>query len=225
MRILQSQATAHARPTKGSVFNRVSPVALSSAGWLDLKLIAFVLAITAILLLPACSINVKKNAEGEDKKVDIETKDADVRDTGLPVYPGARKKEKDTSGQEKSANVNISGPGFGVKVVAIEYLSDDSADKIIAFYQDKLKRYGSVLECHTSKHGGDVEVNKMGRDQESDDNKESKQLTCKGSDRGNTVELKVGTEDNQHIVSIEPQGKGSDFALVYVQTHGKQGEI
>src|SRR5207302_1732072 len=83
-------------------------------------------------------------------------------------------------------------------VVAIEYLSDDSADKIIAFYQDKLKRYGSVLECHTSKHGGDVEVNKMGRDQESDDNKESKQLTCKGSDRGNTVELKVGTEDNQH---------------------------
>ncbi len=233
MRILQSQATAHARPTKGSVFNRLTLATLSSSEWLNMKLIGFAVAVTAILLLPACSINVKKNAEGEDKKVDIETpvggihvsKDADVRDTGLPVYPGARKKEKDTSGQEKSANVNISGPGFGVKVVAIEYLSDDSADKIIAFYQDKLKRYGSVLECHTSKHGGDVEVNKMGRDQESDDNKESKQLTCKGSDRGNTVELKVGTEDNQHIVSIEPQGKGSDFALVYVQTHGKQGEI
>src|SRR5947209_13786262 len=164
----------------------------------------FALAVIALVLLPACSINVKKNAEGEDKKVDIATpvggihvsKDADVRDTGFLVYPGARKKEKDTSGQEKSANVNISGPGFGVKVVAIEYLSDDSADKIIAFYQDKLKRYGSVLECHTSKHGGDVEVNKMGRDQESDDNKESKQLTCKGSDRGNTrsEERRVGKE-------------------------------
>jgi len=39
------------------------------------------------------------------------------------------------------------------------------------------------------------------------------------------VELKVGTEDNQHIVAVEPQGKGSSFALVYVQTHGKEGMI
>jgi hypothetical protein len=195
--------------------------------------VVFVLAITAVLLLPACSINVKKNGEGEDKKVDIETpiggihvsKDADVRDTGLPVYPGARKKEKDHSGEEKSANVNISGPGFGVKVVAIEYLSDDSPDKLVAYYKDKLKRYGSVVECHTSKHGGDVEVNKMDRAEKSDDRKGSGQLTCKGSNNGSTLELKVGTENNQHIVSIEPQGKGSDFAIVYVQTHGKQGEI
>src|SRR5207245_7513500 len=197
MRTLQSQATAHAELTKGSELQRVGPVGLLSPEWLDLKLIGFVVAITAILFLPACSINVKKNAEGEDKKVDIETpvggihvsKDADVRDTGLPVYPGARKKEKDTSGQEKSANVNISGPGFGVKVVAIEYLSDDSADKIIAFYQDKLKRYRSVIECHTSKQGSDVEVNMMGRDQERDDKRVTENITCNSCCQGTLVEL------------------------------------
>ncbi len=183
----------------------------------------------ALVLLPACSINVKKNEDGEDKKVDIETpvggihvsNDADVRDVGLAVYPGARKKEKDSSGDEKSANVNISGPGFGVKVVAVEYLSDDSPDKLIAYYRDQLKKYGSVLECHTSKHGGDVGVNKMSHQ----DKKESRKLTCDNDDSGKTVELKVGTEDNQHIVAVEPQGKGSSFALVYVQTHGKEGMI
>jgi len=189
----------------------------------------FALAVIALVLLPACSINVKKNEDGEDKKVDIETpvggihvsNDADVRDVGLAVYPGARKKEKDSSGDEKSANVNISGPGFGVKVVAVEYLSDDSPDKLIAYYRDQLKKYGSVLECHTSKHGGDVEVNKMSHQ----DKKESRKLTCDNDDSGKTVELKVGTEDNQHIVAVEPQGKGSSFALVYVQTHGKEGMI
>src|SRR5437667_2171781 len=187
------------------------------------------LIVIALALLPACSINVKKNYEAEDKKVDIETpvgwihvsKDADVRDVGLAVYPGARKKQKDSSGDEKSANVNISGPGFGVKVVAVEYLSDDSPDKLIAYYRDQLKEYGSVLECHTSKHGSDVEVNKMSHP----DRKESKKLTCDNDDSGKTVKLKVGTEDNQHIVAVEPQGKGSSFALVYVQTHGKEGMI
>jgi hypothetical protein len=188
----------------------------------------FALAVIALVLLPACSINVKKNEDGEDKKVDIETpvggihvsKDADVRDVGLAVYPGARKKQKDSSGDEKSANVNISGPGFGVKVVAVEYLSDDSPDKLIAYYRDQLKKYGSVLECHTSKHG-DVEVNEMSHQ----DKKESRKLTCDNDDSGKTVELKVGTEDNQHIVAVEPQGKGSSFALVYVQTHGREGMI
>jgi hypothetical protein len=39
------------------------------------------------------------------------------------------------------------------------------------------------------------------------------------------VELKVGMEDNQHLVSLEPQGSGTDFALVYIQTRGKEGTI
>jgi hypothetical protein len=39
--------------------------------------------------------------------------------------------------------------------------------------------------------------------------------------------LKVGTEDNQHVVAVEPNDGhgGSTFALVYVHTRGKQGDI
>ena len=109
------------------------------------------------LLLPACSVNVKKQKNGEDKQVDISTpvggihvsKNANAGDVGIAVYPGARLKQKDSDGNDKSANVNISGFGFGLKVVALEYESDDSPAKLIAYYKDELKKYGKVLECHT----------------------------------------------------------------------------
>ena len=183
-------------------------------------------ALAALIALPACSVNVKKGENNADKKVDIETpmggihvsKDADVRDTGLPVYPGARPSHQAENGEEKNANVNISGMGYGVKVVAVEFESDDPPDKLTAFYQDQLKKYGNVIQCHSSGHGAQYH-----RGYE----KGSTGLKCDGDNTGKTVELKAGTEDRQHIVSIEPQGsgKGSNLALVYVQTHGKEDTI
>jgi len=182
-------------------------------------------ALAALMVLPACSVNVKKGDNGEDKKVDIDTplggihvnKNADVRDTGLPVYPGARPKEKGSDGNEKNANVDISSFGFSLKVVAIEYESDDPPAKLVAFYQDKLKKYGNVLECHTNSRNFSPNV--------SSDSHNSKDLKCESDSNGKTVELKVGTEENQRIVAIKPETKGSSFALVYVHTKGKEGSI
>jgi hypothetical protein len=188
---------------------------------------ALILA-AAFLLLTGCSINVKKdNENGHDKNVDIDTpfggihvsKGADVHDTGLPVYPGAQPKTKDDSdGEEKSANVDISTSAFGLKVVALEYQTDATTDKVIAYYKDKLKQYGNVLECHTNaKH--------YSYDAHSEADKEhSDELKCEGSD-GKTIELKAGTKSNQHIVAINPEGKGSNFALVYVRMRGKEATI
>ena len=182
----------------------------------------------ALLTLSGCSVNVKNGENGEDKKVDIETpiggihvdNNANARDTGLPVYPGARLKEKEENGEEKSANVNISSGRFGLKVVAVEYLSNDPPAKLIAYYHAQLKKYGNVLECHTTHEGSDVDVYPGGGD-------DSKELKCEGDNSGKVVELKVGTKQNQHIVSIQPadNGKGSDFALVYVQTRGRKDTI
>lgn len=186
----------------------------------------FPVAFIALLVLPACSVNVKKAENGEDKKVDINTplggihvnNDADVRDTGLPVYPGARPKLKGSEGDEKSANVDISSFGFSLKVVAVQYESDDPPSKIIAYYQDALKKkFGNVLQCHSEGHN--YNYNPSG------DSHESKELKCEGDGNGRNTELKVGTEDNQHIVSIQPETKGSSFALVYVHTKGKEGSI
>src|ERR1700677_2120969 len=148
-----------------------------------------VAALLPAVLLPGCSINVKKDANGQDQQVDIKTLlggvhvsgQADVADIGLAVYPGARPKEKDSDGSDKSANVNISGFGYGVKVVALEYESDDAPDKVLAFYKSQLKKYGEVLECHTSRANWNVNMGKNG----------SSELTCEGSG-GNDIELKVG---------------------------------
>jgi hypothetical protein len=191
-------------------------------------LLASVAGLAMLVALPACSVNVKKADNGEDKKVDIDTpmggihvsKGADARDTGLPVYPGARQKEEDDhKGDQKSANVNISAGLFGLRVVAIEFLSDDPPEKVVTYYKDQLKKYGAVLECHTThRHGdsGDVDVN-LGKGEDKDSNK----LSCE-HDSGTTLELKVGTKQNQHMVSISPQdsGKGTDFGLVFIQMHG-----
>ncbi len=185
---------------------------------------ATVVLAVASLLASACSINVRKQQNGDDKQVDINTpvggihvgKGADVADVGLTVYPGARLKQNDSDGNDKSANVNISSFGFGLKVVALEYRSDDSPEKLVAYYKDQLQKYGKVLECHTSHFN----VNPDAKDSDH----ESHELTCDGSS-GNNIELKSGTKENQHIVAVEPDGKGSSFSLVYVRTHGKQADI
>lgn len=178
----------------------------------------------AALFLPACSVNVKKEQDGQDKQVDINTpvggihvsKGANVADVGLPVYPGARLKQNDSDGNDKSANVNISSFGFGLKVVALEYQSDDSPAKLVAYYKDELRKYGKVLECHTSHFDVNPDIK--------DSDHASHELTCEGSS-GSNIELKVGTKENQHIVAVQPEGKGSSFSLVYVRTHGKDADI
>jgi len=177
-----------------------------------------------VVALSACSINVKKQKNGEDKQVDINTpvggihvnNDVNPQDVGIAIYPGARLKEKDFNGNNKSANVNISGFGYGLKVVALEYESDDSPAKVVDYYKDQLKKYGDVLVCHTNH----LDVNADMKDMD----KGSNQLTCEGA-AGVNVELKVGTKENQHIVAVEPEGKGSSFSLVYVRTHGKDADI
>ena len=126
-----------------------------------------ILSIIAAFILSACSVNVKKNSDGstDDKNVDIKTpftdihvqKDAAPQDAGLSVYPGARLKPK-KGNDDSTANVNLSAFGFGLRVVVLKYESDDQPAKIQKYYQDELRKYGSVLECHTS-HRGDYNAN------------------------------------------------------------------
>ncbi|MGH9496371.1 MAG: hypothetical protein ACRD3B_15330 [Candidatus Sulfotelmatobacter sp.] len=185
---------------------------------------AAALATAAVLISSACSVNVKKEQNGEDKQVDIKTpvgsvhvsKGADPADVGIAVYPGARLRENDDNDHNnQSANVSVSGFGFGVKVAALQYESNDVPAKVSAFYQDQLQKYGKVLVCRTGHFDVDTDIN---------DHSSSRELTCNGS-TGVDVELKVGTRENQHIVVVEPDGSGSKFALVYVRTHGKEADI
>lgn len=185
--------------------------------------IKWMLAMLLLAILPACSVNVKKEKNGQDKQVDVRTpmgdihvsKGADPNDVGIPVYPGARLTPRNENGDDKSANVDISGFGYSLKVVALEYESNDGPGKVVDYYKDQLTKYGKVLVCHTSH----MDVNSDLKDHDG-----SHELACDGSN-GVTVELKVGTKENQHIVAVEPQGSGSKISLVYVRTHGKDADI
>jgi len=145
--------------------------------------------------------------------------DADAKKVGVPLYPGARPKTDDEN--SSPANLSILTEAFGMKLVVANYVSDDVPSKVIDFYRDKLKRYGKVLECHSQKHGADFDTN----DDDKDPGK-NKELKC-DENSGPVTELKVGTEDNQRVVAVEPNdgAKGTHFSLVYVHTRGKQGDI
>lgn len=179
------------------------------------------LILTAALTIPALS----QDTDSHNKNLDIRSSvgdlhvgaDADAKKVGLPLYPGAR--PKSDGDDQDQANLNIATDLFGMKLVVANYVSTDSPAKILDFYRDKLKKYGKVLECHSSNHG-DVSV------KDEKDAGEGKELKC-DDNSGPVTQLKVGTEDNQRIVAVEPgkTGSGSSFALVYLHTRGKRADI
>jgi hypothetical protein len=168
----------------------------------------------------------QKSESGQDKNLDIRSSvgdlhmgnDADAKKAGLPLYPGARLRRDDDN--NNAFNLGVFTEAFGVKLVIAKYDSDDPPDNIISFYRERLKRYGKVLECHTREHADDSHP-------DLNDDEHSKDLKCEGDNTGPVTELKVGTEDNQHVVAVESKGgrKGSTFALVYMHARGKQGDI
>jgi hypothetical protein len=174
-------------------------------------------ALAALCVFPACSIHANDDAKNGEKHVDIKSplgdlhvsEQADIRDAGLTPYPGAKPAPKDDSDDQKSANVNLSVPGFKLKVVAAEFTSDDTPDKVVAYYDRELHKYGKPIQCH-----GDWNAGHKNYDSKDD---LSKPVSCGSSGSGESVELKVGTEGNQRMVSIKPNGQGSRFALVYVR--------
>ena len=185
--------------------------------------LALSLAMAAGLAMPLSA----QDSKSDNKSFDVRSSvgdmhvggDADAKKVGVPLYPGARLKPGDDHNSDQ-ANLSVLTEAFGMKLVVANYVSDDQPAKVIDFYRDKLKRYGKVLECHSHKQGASINAS----DDEKDASK-SKELKC-DDDSGPVTELKVGTEDDQHIVAVEPgDNKGTHFALVYVHTRGKQGDI
>jgi hypothetical protein len=182
------------------------------------------------LVIPGCAAQDQKSDSDQNKHLDIQSSagdlhlgnDADARKAGLPLYPGARpRRDKEDS---DPVNLGLLTEAFGFKIVVAKYESDDAPGKVIDFYRDKLKKYGKVLECHTHEHGGGAHTD---FDDDKDSDSKKKELKCDGDNTGPVTELKVGTENNQHVVAIEPREghAGSTFALVYVFARGKQGDI
>jgi hypothetical protein len=188
---------------------------------LESKFVIGILLVASSLLLAACSVKEDKTGGKEDVKIATPvgglhvTTDANVKDVGLGLYPGATLKPG-TERNKSSANVNISTPFFGLRVVALTYQSDDTPEKITDYYKKELGKYGVVVECRSKWKSDNVVYN---------GGNSSKPVTCGNEERsGDTLELKVGTEDHQRVVAIKPSGKGTEFSLVYVNARGGKEE-
>jgi len=135
------------------------------------------------------------------------SEDVNAEETGLPGYPGATIVEN-RHGDNDSAKVQIGFGEYGLKVVVAKLRSDDSMEKIAAFYREQLAQYGAVLDC-------------SGPQTDKPRERKSKALTCEG-DRPEKRGLlfKAGRKSDQYLVAIKPKGSGSEFSLVHVQVNG-----
>ena len=135
---------------------------------------------------------------------------ASAKDIGLPIYPGSRP-HKDKDDDSGGANLGLWGGGAGFKLAALKMESNDSAEKVAAFYRKALSKYGNVLDCSNPPKAKET-VEKGDT---------SKGLTC-GDDKPEEGGLlyKAGTKGKQHIVGIQPNGTGTVYQLVNVGAWG-----
>lgn len=175
----------------------------------------FPVATLAVLsLLAGCRVNVDKDQNGQDKKVQIDTPFGGIHvntdkttalDVGLPLYPGAQPVlDKD----HKSVDVHMGFGNFEMRVRAVTYASPDDQDKVLAYYKKALGNYGNVITCRNHQPIGTPETTAEG-------------LSCAedkdhGSGHGD-LELKAGSRRHQHIVSFDaPENGQTRFALVWL---------
>src|SRR5277367_2864833 len=132
---------------------------------------------------------------------------ATAKEAGLPLYPGAIP-HKDEKNDSSAANLGLWGSTFGFKLVVLKMESSDSPEKVAAFYQKALGKYGTVLNCSGASKAPD----------DKDKHNTSNKLTCDDdhADAGEMV-FKAGTKEKQHLVSVKPNGTGCIFNLLYIE--------
>jgi hypothetical protein len=187
-------------------------------------------AVAGIAVMPMAGCRVEKSTHGDSKDVTIstpfggmhvKTNGQDVpASIGLGVYPGAQA-VSDDGNDNQSADVDMSFGHFQLRVKKASYRTNDSPDKVEAFYRTELKRYGVVIACRNGKLVGSPARTDEG-------------LTCdRNADRHVTVddhagkdelELKTGSEQHQHLVEIDRDGGGTKIALVALDLPGDHEE-
>ncbi len=199
------------------------------------------IALAAAAALAGCRVNVDKDKNGDEKRVQIDTPfgglhvntdQTTAADLGLPVYPGAQAfKDND---KHQSADVHMGFGEWQLRVKAVSYSTPDSEDKVLAFYKKALGRYGDVLTCKGKQPIGSPTVTAEGLTCADDsgkhtdgnvDSDEKKKSFHYGVSEG--LELKAGSKKHQHIVGIEDKKEDSKtvFALVALDlpiTSGKE---
>jgi hypothetical protein len=171
----------------------------------------FITVLEATILLAAILFFESAESSGQDSGVNLAlhaNSHATAADIGLPVYPGATL-YKD-SGNDSGADLGLTAGDFHFALLAVNYVTSDSAAQVFGFYRKPLSRYGEVLECDHGKPVGTLTVTRSG-------------LTCgEAQASGNTNsstdhEIRAGSSHQYRIVGIDESHPGSTrFGLVYL---------
>ena len=159
-------------------------------------------------LAGACLISVSQTCFGQEPEKEglgaVLSGQARAEDVGLPIYPGS-KPHKDKSDDSSAARLGLWGGGSGFKLAVLKMEAGDPPEKVAAFYKKALSKYGKVLDCS----------NPSPTQSDAEKKDSSKALTCEDDkpEKGGML-FKSGTKEKQHIVAIQPNGKGSLYQLV-----------
>jgi hypothetical protein len=168
-----------------------------------------------MLLIATLPVSAQEKTDPETTGAGKDTKSfgfiasqvAGAKEVGLPVYPGARP-HIEKSESSPAFQLGLWGGSWGFKVVALKLESNDSPEKIAAFYHKALGKYGRVWNCADST----IEVSEQEKADSPND------LKCKDAkpESGETV-LKAGTKEQQHIVAIKTDAGLSIIQLVSLE--------
>ena len=147
-------------------------------------------------LLPALADAAERKSDGLSVRADgfdaeLHTA-ASAGDLAMPEYPGAVAIAKDQDGSGAlTLGFRFSDKAFRLNVQ--KYRSKDAPEKVLAFFEKELARYGSVLICVPAKSDP----------------------ACDGYEsKDGTTELRVGPKTDQRVVAVTPEKDGTRFAAV-----------
>lgn len=170
--------------------------------------------------LAACRVDVQKDANGKEKKVQVDTPFGGVHvntdqttaaDLGLPAYPGA--KIVTDSDKDKSADVHLGFGEWELRVRAVNYATSDTREQVTAFYRKALSRYGDVIICQGNAPVGSPSSTTEGLSC-NDNNNGNVKIDNGGYGSGN-FEIKAGSRRHQHVVGFEdPKDGKTRFVMV-----------
>lgn len=122
---------------------------------------------------------------------------------GIPIYPNAVAGDH----PDGRGTVSLRDSVHVHHLAAAAYFSQDEPAKVLAFYRERLKGNGEVIECAGGTNRKvDVQV---------DNDAVANPVACRQENFAqNGTELKVSNAGDQRIVVVQPHGSGSEIALV-----------
>lgn len=157
----------------------------------------------ALVLIAVAASSLSTGALAAGAGIEINDKSS-VADVGLPAYPGATVRHD--KGDGDGLNLALWGGSLGFKLSLMQFTTGDSVDKVASFYRDAMGRYGNVLDCTGPRPASAAPVDK-------------KALACNKDDKGEPGGrlYKVGTPNQQRIVSIKPVSGRVEFEMLKIE--------